>query len=321
MIFRSLPSLPCLRGLLFCAPLVACGIRTPLELEEASLTIEKDAGHPVIAPVVDAGAPFDADTHVDSGEAIDDAGAGIDVALPAADLGDILLTSGAYSSGSGQTLKTAAVFYPSVAATGCTVALVAGCKIETCTATTPGGAPLASAGSIAITGGAYPLVLQPGSGNLYGTPVPDGDSGVEVLWHGNETLHVSASGADVPAFTADVLAPTQVTVVTQLPTSISRLNPFDVSWFKKSAGQVAVDVSSTAGGTSYYLECLFDVAAGFGEVPQAALAQIAGGTGTLSVFTVTKQTVSAGGWTVGTFAQTDANDPNGAEWAGPIGIQ
>jgi hypothetical protein len=321
MIFRRFYGVGSFGFLAALAALAGCGIRTPLDLDDAVTGItEKDAGHAGTVPIADAGPALDASVPVDASSGIDDGGATADVALPAVDLGDIILTSGAYTGGKSGTLNASAVFYPSVTATGCSVALVAGCKLETC-ASPAGGAPLANAGTISITGGAYPLVLTPGSGDLYSTPPSNEDSGVLALWYGGEQLQVSASGADVPAFAASLVAPSQITVVTQMPTSITRSEPFDVSWFKKSVGQVAVDVSSTAGPTSYYLECLFDVAAGLGEVPQAALAQIAGGTGTLSVFTVSKVTVTAGGWTVGTYAETDANDPNGVEWTGAVGIQ
>ena len=298
------------------ATVIACGIRTPLTdgLHDESLAAG-DAGKGAAAPPADAAPGADA---ADSGPAIGDAGA--DVALPPTNLGNILLTSGAYQSGTIQTLKGSAAFYSSVAASGCSVAPVGGCTLETCTPT--GVAyPYASAGVIDVSGGLYPLVLQAGSGGLYAPPAPAGDGGALTLWHGGETLIMTASGRDVPPFAINLTAPRQITMVSPLPSLIARSADLWFSWFGASAGMLTVDLNASAGPVSYYLECQFDVGAGGAAIPQAALAALPAGVGTLTVSTVSKSEVSTGGWKVIAFAQTNANGPDGLEYVETVGVE
>ena len=216
-----------------------------------------------------------------------------------------------------QTLVARAVFYPSVAASGCSVTSIEGCTLETCTA--PGAPPsYASAGSIAIAGGLYPLVLQPDTGGVY---VPASDGGSLTLWHGGEGLIVTSSGGAVPAFAADLVAPRQVTVLTKMPTQIPRGGALPFSWFGASAGSLAVDLMTSAAAASYYLECQLDVGAAAGVIPQAALAALPAGVGRLTISTVSRSITSAGSWQVDVFAQTNANGPDGLEYVATVSIQ
>lgn len=315
MIFQRLPSLAGLMGLVLVA---GCGVRTPLTDLYVEPLAASDAGKGSsvgTVPVADAG--------VDAGELASDAGevvsdAEADVALPSSNLGNVFLTSGAYQSGAVQTLKAQAAFYPSVPAAGCSVALVGGCRLETCGPSTTTTSGLASAGSIAISGGQYPLLLQPGQGNVY-TPVSDGGS--LALWHGGEGMIVTSSGADVPAFAANLVAPRQVSVLTPMPHLIPKTSALPFSWFGASAGKVVIDLNTSDVNSAYYLECSFDVGEGTGALPSAALAALPGGAGVLTIGTVSKSVVFAGGWQIDAFAQTNANGPDGLEYTGTMPIE
>jgi hypothetical protein len=293
---------------------VACGVRTPLTEGPYELS-SKDAS-PTPTGSFRGGDAAIADAEGDAGTNPDDASANTDVALPPADLGDIRLTSGVYSSGA--VFAATAQFFPSVAVTGCTIAPSAGCTMETCDAQGVGANSVAGAGSIAVAGGLYPLLLDQRDGGQYG---PATDDGSVTLWHGGEGLIVSASGDAVPAFVDDVVAPTQVTVLTPMPPFISRAAPFAFSWLGASAGKLTVDLSTTSGQTDYYLQCQFDVGVGIGTLPDEALRLLQPGPAQLRVSTVNESDVKAGSWLVKTFAQTSANDPYGAAYNATVQIQ
>jgi hypothetical protein len=302
------------------AVLVAgCGVRTPLtDVLHVEPLAATDAGKDAAVVTVpgDAETPETPDAGVDAAATVSDAEA--DVALPTSNLGNVFLTSGAYQSGAVQTLKAQAAFYPSVPAAGCSVALVGGCKLETCgpsSATTSG---LASAGSIAVSGGLYPLLLQPGLGNVY---EPASDGGSLALWHGGEGLIVTSSGGQVPAFAANLTAPRQVSVLTPMPLLIPKTSALPFTWFGDSAGNVVIDLNTTNATGAYYLECSFDVGAGAGSLPAAALAALPGGAGVLTIGTASKSIVYAGGWQIDAFAQTNANGPDGLEYTGTMPIE
>ena len=297
---------------------VACGVRTPLSepTYEGTFVEGTDAGTIVTisrpdATIVDA-------QGTDEGEDAGVDGANADVALPPDNLGNVILTSGDYASGTIPTLAAQAVFFPSVTATGCSIApVVAGCTLETCTSATTS-APVTSAGSIAVTGGAFPLLLAQ-SGVTY---APVAEAGALALWKGGEDLVVTASGATVPAFVGDVVAPTQVTVLTAMPTTISRGAPLTFSWFGASAGALTVNLSATSSaGADYYLECQFDVGVGSGVVPAEALTTMPAGIAGLTVSTMDRTNVTAGSWVISIFAQTNANDTNDAQYAGDVELE
>jgi predicted small lipoprotein YifL len=296
--------------------LAACGVRTPLS----------DPPYAEVVPIVegtDAGVPpLDAsayDAKSEEAEASpEDASESPDVALPPTNLGNVLLASGDYQSGAEQTASATAVFFPSVTATGCGTVPVAGCTLETCEPATTT-APTANAGSIAITGGFYAILLQQEESN--GQYAPASDAGLMELWQGGEKLVVTASGDTVPPFVGQVIAPTEVTALTPLPPVLSRAAPFAFSWLGSSAGELTVDLSATSGTAAFYLECKFDVDAGTGTVPAEALSAMPAGTGALTVSTLSTSVVGDGAWTVKIFAQTNVSGPTGAEYTGTLTIE
>lgn len=322
-------SLACLAGV--AGGSVACGVRTPLtdDIYGPGGRVEpgEDSGletHPVVDAGVDGnGEPLANDSGglgaPDEGIiAVADDG-GFDAGLPAADLGDIVLSSGLYESGSEPTLSAAAVFYPSVTKTGCTLKPIDGCTIEVCTMLSTG--DLVGAGTIDVNGGLFPLVLGETSPGVYAITSFGDAGGVKQLWVGGDTLQVTASGEVAPAFTATLGTPTQITVTTPLPTTVARSVPLTVTWLQ-GAGNVAIDLQETSGEAGYFLECLFPVASQAGTVPPDALATLpASAAAQLSVGTVTMTEVGASGWSMRVFARTDANDTADKEYAGNVTVE
>ena len=307
---------PCLGAVvILAASTLACGVRTPLADSLSEATLSKDAGEVPPPPSGDA-AP---DAAAAVPDATTDASGLADVALPSMDLGNILLTSGSYADGGVQTLAAEAQFFPSVAVTGCVVAEVAGCTVETCQLAGPGLGTVVSAGAISVSGGSYPLVMEQVNGGQYGAVFDDGGS--TALWRGGEQLTVQAAGGDVPAFAQDVVTPTEVMILTPMPPLLSRAAPFAFSWLGASAGLLTVDASETVGATSFYAECQFDVAAGTGTVPRETLQQLPRGAVLLTVSTVNRSAVGAGPWLIKTFVQTNASDPSGLEYTRTVELE
>jgi hypothetical protein len=299
----------------------ACGVRSSLEGDlEAS-------AEPAASPF-DGGAP-EASARADAGTKHDAHDAAPDVALPATDLGDILLTSGRYASGTVQAFKAEAQFVPRVADTGCAIYLADSsgtCTIEVCSGKMY---PLASAGALEVTGGTYPLALAQGKGGVY-SPLADrdasdagdaGDAGLPSLWLGGEELTVTATGDVVPPFAARVVTPSEIMIQTPRPERLLRQAPFAISWLGASAGDVVVDIEQPSAQPPFYFECRFDVGAGVAVVPTEALGLLPPGPATLSISTENRGSVVAGSWLVKTFARTHAADLEGHEYAEPVTLE
>jgi hypothetical protein len=239
-----------------------------------------------------------------------------DVALPATDLGNVLLTSSPSEDGGVQSFSASASFFPSVAATGCSIEPLSGCTLETCVGTTND--TLVSAGTIEVAGGLYPLTLVQQANGTYG---PSDDAGA-ALWQGGESLVIASTGEIVPSFTVRVVAPRQIDVDTAFPSSISRATQFSVDWSGTSTGMVAVDLSVQGGSKAYYLECQFDPqTTAHGVVPGSALAELPAGSALLTVSTLQRTDVTAGSWTISTFVQTNGTSPYTGEYTGVVRLE
>jgi hypothetical protein len=281
---------------------VACGIRSPLTDD---LIFERvDAGSD--SATADASSRDAAPADAGPGDAPVDALP--DVALPPTDLGNVLLQSGDYGNGDADVFVASAAFFADVRATGCDIrALDQSCTLETCAAgATP--AAYSAAGAISVGGGTMPLSMQQGPAGDYNA------AGSTIFWQGGETLTVAAGGADVPAFTSQIVAPTQVIYTAPLPSVVDLTAPFALAWTGKSAGKLAFDLSATSTPTKLYLECTFDVAAQRATVPVSALSTLPpGATGALTISTLVESDIHAGPWLVKTFAQSFAGDALGHE--------
>src|SRR5215207_7017227 len=86
----------------------------------------------------------------------------------------------------------------------CTNSMTIGaCDIATCVSTPPAGV---SAGTITITGAAQVVMMTPTATATYNTFMT-----ADPLFSGGETITFAAAGADVPAFTKSITAPTKAT--------------------------------------------------------------------------------------------------------------
>jgi hypothetical protein len=176
------------------------------------------------------------------------------------------------------------------------------CAIEDCPAS-DAGLPLptstASAGTLQITGGTMPVSLVP-SGTSY-PPV----QGTSRLWNGGESIHVTAAGAEVPAFDIGLTAPSYVTVTAPAwpalgsNLTIDRTQPLTLSWSGGQDGTVEVQLR-VSGARQVGVVCMFPAASGSGSIPVTALAKFPVATtgASLSVDCITDKNTTAGAWSV-----------------------
>jgi hypothetical protein len=116
------------------------------------------------------------------------------------------------------------------------------------------GAKLSSAGTIEITGTVAPLTLEPmGTEGLifYDSIVSDD------LFEPGAILSVSASGAEVPAFSGEVTAPATLEDV-QFPTSISRSKGATVTWTAADSSGMWLTIVAEGRDTRQGLLCRTD---------------------------------------------------------------
>jgi hypothetical protein len=191
------------------------------------------------------------------------------------------------------------------------------CTIKDCP--TPGadaGQPTprtASAGAVQVTGAAMPVLLVP-SGASY----PPLQSSAR-LWSGGESLDVLAMGAEVPAFSAALTAPSYVTVTAPAwpalgsTLAIDRSQPLAFAWSGGHDGTVQVEILGDMGPQRTSITCLFPAASGSGTVPATALARFPLVTtgASLSVDCITDKSVTAGGWSILVRASTQARTAAG----------
>jgi hypothetical protein len=89
----------------------------------------------------------------------------------------------------------------------------------------------------------------------------------------NEQLTIYAPGDTVPAFSAQITFPAEVTLTSGSPTTLSK-SGFTATW-TPTTGTVVIAVSQyPSGGPALNLVCTFDGAAGTGAVPAAALTDL-----------------------------------------------
>lgn len=149
-----------------------------------------------------------------------------------------------------------------------------------------------NAGTITVRGGMLPAdgwSIEPkGSAGTY-TPM----TSQEAVFKGGDSLRVSATGGDVPAFdNVSVHAPndlelSQPTFDAQRRTTLDRTKDLDVAWSGASEGRVVIDVStSQANHHSVNIHCVVDAASGQAKVPSAALAKLDAADGTTTFGTI-----------------------------------
>lgn len=177
----------------------------------------------------------------------------------------------------------------------------------------------ASAGILSVsTGGTEQLLEQDASG-LYSLSA-------ESLWEapGSEIV-VKATGADVPAFEAKLVAPDAATLISP---NVNPLDPLEwvqtkhlpLTWTARSSGQLRVSIYDTEFELARpALFCTFPVQAGEGVIPAAALMEMElGGPYMLQLSVRAESSMSAGDWGISVSAaavsNTEAGEVNSMFW-------
>ena len=134
--------------------------------------------------------------------------------------------------------------------------------------TTPGAARNFRAGSITFTNTSEPVTLNPASDGIYPAHTssrPLFDAGVELAIH--------ASGDEVPALDATVVAPAMPTIMSPdltAPVTIDRAADLTVAWSPVSADAISVEISQGIDSLTG-VSCRLPAAPGTGVVPATAL--------------------------------------------------
>lgn len=161
-----------------------------------------------------------------------------------------------------------------------------------------------TAGTVTISGGKKTVTLSGQS--TFTDTMP--------LWNGGETLTIMANGADVPAFTSQATAPSQVVVTAPVPTTsamptvaVDRTKDWTIAWTGGSAGSVRISLRFNTFQPGVYmtlLDCSYPSAGNSATIPQAVLQQLPqGASGTIEIGAGGTQNVTAGDYAVSVSVQ------------------
>ena len=145
-----------------------------------------------------------------------------------------------------------------------------------------------SAGKLTFTGLAKAVTLTPAADKTY-----DRITGSTALFVGGETFTVTADGADVPAFTATLMAPSKLTLTAPaLPAAnaalkVTRSSGIEATWTGASSGEVVLYFDEAASSNAFSTTCTFPASAGKGTIPAAAFADFPSGAGTFNLYVKT----------------------------------
>ncbi|AKF05500.1 hypothetical protein [Sandaracinus amylolyticus] len=149
--------------------------------------------------------------------------------------------------------------------------------------TCPGGSETAThdAGALSASIDGVELLVagEPGASGIYSA------LGTGAAFEAGDVVRFAATGADVPAFSADVIAPSAPAIT--LPTTISRDAPLTLTWGATTAESVQVGLVGAGTG----VRCIVPAARGSVTVDPALLASEALGSNTLlnvTAFTTTE---------------------------------
>ena len=191
-----------------------------------------------------------------------------------------LSTSMATSSG-----FSVGFYKTAVSGQGCARMAEGPCSATTCPTTDVAGVYAVSAGAITATAGGTPLTSSPAADGIYafvsGPPFAPGT-----------TVAFAAAGADVPAFTADVVMPSPVEV-TDPPAAaglvIDRASARTFSW-TPGTGDVYVYLDDLGAQNIVYpltvgtvVRCVFPSAAGTATIPASMLGRLEAGDATIAI--------------------------------------
>lgn len=217
--------------------------------------------------------------------------------------------------------RIVATFLPGGPAYHCPEQVFGDCVFVNCTPRRPADPlPAPTSGVITIAGGAAPVSLSPLADGTYDV-VTQSTS----LWSGGETLTVSSTGGDVPAFNGAVGAPMRVTVTSPATDvadwKLARGEDLTLTWTGGSGGEVVVLFGTMATEDPNEVECHFQASAGQGVVPTAALEMLPAGDGYFSVASRHVTPLAAGTWSVRVKAESDAVTGTGALVQGSVTLE
>ena len=189
-----------------------------------------------------------------------------------------------------------AAFFPNFPATRSTIGP---CKVMTYDFGALGPLPNAGDVTFTVTGRSTPIVLRaPTDGGFY-APY----SGVgEHVFNGGETVVVTAAGGSIPAFSANLIAPTRPTVLsTGVPDGglVDRNQHLTVTWSGATNSEVIVSViGSNIGGGITTIDCTYPGSVGSGTVLSSVLQLLpVGSTCIFGIGVITSRPTTAGTWT------------------------
>lgn len=192
----------------------------------------------------------------------------------------------------------------------CPYALVGPCHTWACGARDASAVVLA-AGTVTLEGGGTKLKIDPTAGGAYSVDRP---VGVEAWPLGASLTFKGTGGADLPAFTQTLTAPTSELTLTSPAApdagtgvwwtmTADRTKDLTVAWSAPTTGRVGIGVTANIAAPTAIdaprLYCTFDASTGTATIPAAALGALGAATGaSVLVAAETSAEVRAGGYTV-----------------------
>jgi hypothetical protein len=273
---------------------------------------------------------------IDGGAASADRDAGVedirDLGVPDADFtGSIYVFSRAYNTDAGPFAAYAATAgfaeSPSeVCSTRTPAGAGAECRSIECVPRTPeglDGGVRPTAGDIQINGGADRIYLFVGPGFQYQAWTIGGYE----YFQGGETLSAVASGASIPSFTLEVVAPERA-IVTEpaIPGAgqsleVQRNRPLELAWSGATRGTMKVSLSVLAIDKRTSIECHYPAPSGSATISASLLATLPTGDGFYELRVENVAETTAGEYSVSFTAASNVVD-GAARWArGPLTIR
>lgn len=229
--------------------------------------------------------------------------------------------NGLDSSGAPQGRGLAAAAFFATGSTCIVGGTIGACAIENCTTTAP---PTTYAGTITITGAAMPISLD--KDPMYPNQYTELDV-FQALFLGGENITFSATGADVPAFNTQLVAPPKVTLTTPAEPAaggsilMSQSQDFTIRWSGDNASSDVLEVQVLDASSVERILCKFPAPAGSAVIPAQALATIPGPTGALQVASFVETTVTASDWHVDVDVNQGTVWPDDHSTAGEVQFQ
>jgi hypothetical protein len=176
-----------------------------------------------------------------------------------------------------------------------------------------------SASDITISD-AQTIVLSPGAKGTYAP-----QTGQTALFAAGDDVNVTAKGAEIPAFTTTLKAPSIISLTApawpQAGTALDIDHTADLplTWDNGATGTVQVMISSAADKKSSVTICKFSADAGQGTVTAATLGKLVvadTATGSISISNASTTEVDQSGWKINVTAQSPATAAGGAMASG-----